>query len=89
MEVKQAIGTAKAHLLDLFGAELMSQPRLEEVWFEDADNAWCVTLGFFRKPDELTTRAAGTYSTYDYKVVQIDDDTGKPKSIRNRDRVAA
>ena len=56
MDVKQAVAAAKAHLLDVFGAELMSAPRLEEVWFEDAQRVWCVTLGFFRKPDELMAK---------------------------------
>ena len=89
MDVKQAVAAAKVHLLDVFGAELMSTPRIEEVWFEDVGRIWCVTLGFFRKPDELATKAAGTYSTYDYKVVRIEDASGNPLSIKNRDQVAA
>ena len=89
MDVKQAVAAAKVHLLDVFGAELMSAPRIEEVWFEDVGRVWCVTLGFFRKPDDLMAKAAGTFSTYDYKVVQIEDFSGKPLSIKNRDRVAA
>ena len=89
MDVKQAVAAAKAHLLDVFGAELMSAPRLEEVWFDDAERVWCVTLGFFRKPDDLMTKAAGSFSTYDYKVVRVEDSTGKPRSIRNREQAAA
>ncbi len=89
MDAKQAVEAAKAHLLDVFGAEMMSAPRLEEVWFEDTEKVWCITLGFFRKPDELMAKASGTFSTYDYKVVQVEDVTGSPRSIKNRERAAA
>ena len=77
MDAKQAASAAKAHLVDVFAGELPSDPRLEEVWFEDAERVWCVTLGFFRKPEEVL-KAAGTYSTFDYKVVRIEDVSGKP-----------
>ena len=89
MDAKQAVEAAKSHLLDVFGAEMMSAPRIEEVWFEEAERQWCVTLGFFRKPDDLVAKAAGTFSTYDYKVVRIEDITGKPRSIKNREQAAA
>jgi type IV secretory pathway ATPase VirB11/archaellum biosynthesis ATPase len=89
MELKQAVSAAKAHLLDVFSAEMMSDPRLEEVWFDDADQVWCVTFGFFRKPDDLLVKVQGSFSTFDYKVVRVGGDSGKPISIRNRERAAA
>lgn len=89
MDVKQAVAAAKAHLLDVFGAEMMSDPRLEEVWFDEGERVWCVTLGFYRKPDELMSKVAGSFSTYDYKVVRLEGVDGKPRSIRNREQAAA
>ncbi len=87
-DVKQAVVTAKKYLEDVFGSELMTPPRLEEVWFDDRTDVWNVTFGFFRKPDDITS-AMGTYSTYAYKVVAIDDETGNPVSIRDRERIQA
>ena len=88
MDAKQAIATAKKHLLEMFQDEMLSPPRLEEIWFDDSKYVWCVTLGFFRKPDDLL-KATGTFSTFVYKVVRIDDATGQPQSIRNREAAAA
>ncbi len=88
MEAKEAIAAAKAYLEELFGPELMSPPRLEEIWFDESDKAWCVTFGFFRKPDEVL-KTTGRYSTYVYKVVRLTKATGTPVSIKDRDRVAA
>lgn len=87
MDPKQAVETAKSYLSEMFAAELMSAPRLEEVWFDDAEKVWCVTLGFYRKPDELL-KAAGRFSTYDYKVIRLDVN-GTPRSIKNREPAAA
>lgn len=86
MDVKRAIEIAKQHLADVFSDEAMSPPQLEEVWFEDADQVWCVTLGFWRKP---AGPLIGTISNRSYKVVRVSDTSGKPLSIRNRELSAA
>ena len=39
MDVKEAIGIAKAHAQSVFEGETI---RLEEVWFEDKDGEWLV-----------------------------------------------
>lgn len=88
MDVKQAVDAAKSYLQDVFGAEVTTAPRLEEVWFDDDDRSWCVTLGFFRKPDDLS-KNLGIFSTYAYKVVRIDNSSERPNSIMDRERVAA
>lgn len=86
MDVKQAVAVAKSHLISVFGDEMLGEPRLEEIWLEDAEQVWCITLGFFRQPHTVLL-PAGTYSKYDYKLVRIDAVTGKPQSIKNRDVV--
>ncbi|MGE0701082.1 MAG: hypothetical protein AB7O57_18450 [Hyphomicrobiaceae bacterium] len=88
MDAKEAIGRAKAYLEELFGNEMMAEPRLEEIWLDRTNAVWCVTFGFFRKPEDVL-KSAGTYATYVYKVVQVDRATGEPKSIRNRDNIDA
>ncbi len=88
MNAKQVVSIAKTHLRETFADELLWEPRLEEIWFEDAEKVWCVTLGFFRKPDEHLRKATGTFSTFDYKIVRLTED-GKPLSIRNRESAAA
>ena len=88
MDVKQAVEIARSYLQEVFGNELMSPPRLEEVWLDEDSGVWCLTFGFYRKPDDLT-KVIGTFSTYSYKVVRVDDKTGKPLSIKDRERAAA
>lgn len=86
MELRDAISSAKLHLAEVFVDETLSQPQLEEVWFDESVGAWCITLGFWRKP---TNPLIGVVTSKDYKVVRIDDRSGKPISIRNRDLSAA
>lgn len=86
MDVKEAVAAAKAHLVSVFGDEMLGESRLEEVWLDDAERVWSITLGFFRQP-HTALLPAGTFSKYDYKVVRIDAATGKAQSIRNRDVV--
>lgn len=86
MDLKAAITTAKQHLMDVFVDESVTSPQLEEVWFDEVQSQWCVTLGFWRKP---TNPMIGVLANRDYKVVRIDALSGKPISIRNRDLSAA
>ena len=90
MDAKLAIAAAKAHLQDVFADEMMSAARVEEIWLEDDGRIWCVTLSFFRKPDELLTNVAGRFATNDSKVIRIENKAGGgPLSIKDRVRVAA
>lgn len=88
MDAKEAIARARSYLDELFGDEMMSAARLEEVWRDKTENVWCVTFGFFRKPEDVL-KSTGRFATYEYKVVRINPATGEPVSIRNRDTAAA
>jgi hypothetical protein len=88
MELKAAVEAAKAHVTSVFADDMLGGPQLEEVWFDDTGHVWNVTVGFYRKPDEVA-RAAGTFSRYTYKVVRVDEATGRPIAIRNREPVVA
>ena len=82
MDVKQAVTSARTHLVDVFSDDLVSQPTLEEVWFDDIAKEWCVTFGLKR------TRSGAALGAlvlpFDFKVVRLAAQDGKPISIRDR-----
>lgn len=81
MEVKEAVRTAKTYLEDLFAEEAIQDLGLEEIEFEDTD-VWKITLGFSRPWERSifdTPKAARAY-----KVVAIDDGTGRILSVKER-----
>lgn len=87
MEAKEAIDIGKKYLTDLFGTDLDSPPRLEEVW-RDQKNVWNVILGFYRKPNDLAGIAGlKPFSTHERKVVRVDDTSGTALSITDPLRV--
>jgi hypothetical protein len=46
--IKEAVALAKAHIVDLFSDENISQIGLEEVEFDSEAREWKVTIGFAR-----------------------------------------
>jgi hypothetical protein len=84
MELKEAVGEAKAHVAEVFSEELAGPPTLEEVWFDSDADAWCITLGLLR--NETGLGALGKALTRkEYKVVRIARKSGEFISIKNRD----
>ena len=81
METKQAVELGRIYLTNLFGDEIESSPRLEEVW-RDGKNIWHVIFGIHRKPTE-TSSIGGLkpFSTYERKVVRVDDASGSALSL--------
>lgn len=77
VDVKQAVGLAKQHILDLFADEEVSNLGLEEVEFDDQGKNWLVTLGFSRPWDAprnaLVALASEAYARRTYKIVRISD----------------
>lgn len=91
MDVKQAVQEAKSHILYLFGEEGVTNLGLEEVDFDADAQAWTVTVGFSRPWDKPPTGSVASALAQlaapkrDYKVVRIDDATGKVRSVKNRE----
>ena len=86
VDVKQAIATAKQHAGEIFADEGLTDPTLEEVWFDHSTGEWFVTVGFrpgsvVRMPKQF--RYVGNRVIY--KIVCIDGETGEPKSIKVRE----
>lgn len=89
MDVKQAVKAAKDYAADLFEGEEL---RLEEVWYDDDEQQWCVTLGLLRseplsKVDLVLNHKPKSHFRMHYKTVRIDDDTEKIISLRNHEKM--
>lgn len=95
MDVKEAVRTVREYTAELFADDGIENLGLEEVVFDDAEKAWKVTIGFSRPWDrvepglaaELKRAATGAplaWKGRSFKVVQIDDDTGRVVSMTHR-----
>lgn len=99
MDVREAVQTAKAHIADLYADENIQHIGLEEVIFDDALDAWKVTVGFFRAWDKRNT-PLGEFAALSggknpdwrrraFKVVKIDNETGEISAMTHRSLPAA
>ena len=87
MDVKEAVGTAKAHVTDLFAGEEIMNVGLEEVEFDGTKSAWRITIGFSRPWDQKNTLTAALGEGRpgrSYKVLLVDDKTGRIDSLTDR-----
>ena len=86
MDVMEAVGKAKAHVMALFGDEGIMHLGLEEVEFEDASDAWKITLGFSRPWDQRNALAtlADQRPSRSYKVIRVGDEDGGVISVTTR-----
>ena len=92
MDVKQAVQIAKQYVSELFEGEPITNVGLEEVVYEDESDTWKITIGFSRpwhrtKPQTAAEMLGGPFER-SYKVVQIDDESGKIESLMDRILVA-
>lgn len=92
MEVKQAVAVAKKYYEDVF-SEAAS---LEEVWFDDSRDVWCITLGVRRRlireksPSILEPFGQSpAREALDYKIVRVNDKSGAVESVRLRENERA
>jgi len=91
MNVKEAVKMAIEYVAEIFESENPENIGLEEVFFNEQENAWEVTIGFSRPWDHPKTSAL--FSTMQalatprrqYKVVKIDNGTQEVKSIKIRE----
>ena len=85
MDVKEAVRTAKAYLVDLFEDEQITNVGLEEVLFDEESAVWRITIGFSRSWDlkgPLSVTMAGASPDRSYKMLSISDATGKVESLQ-------
>lgn len=93
MDVKLAVRKAKESVQELFGEQIVSDPVLEELEYDDEGKFWRITLGFFRVadyPKPLQGRMADVQALVggvrrSFKVFKIDDTTEKVVSVKDRE----
>ncbi|WP_367874130.1 hypothetical protein [Luteolibacter sp. Populi] len=85
MNVKEAVKLAMQYVADLFEEEKIENLGLEEVEFDEPENAWHVTIGFSRPWDRLSGISLRNTLSRSYKVVAINDGTAKILSVKNRE----
>ena len=98
MDVKEAVAKAKKHVAEVFEGEDLADVGLEEVMFDDEEDVWKVTVGFNRPWDRLkgladvmSAASAGEFPEWkrrSFKVVRIEDRTGRVMSLTNREPAA-
>jgi len=90
MEVKNVVVMAKKYVAELFQGESITNLGLEEVVFDESKDIWHITLGFSRPWDEPRNLLASISNQpvvlkRTYKVVKIDDGTGRILSVTDRE----
>ena len=83
MNAKEAVKIATGYFVDLVGVDLS----VEEVWYDEPNKTWCITLGRSRMLREQGA-AFGSREIIEYKIVRISDTDGKPISLRDRQSAA-
>ena len=86
MDVKQAVQTAKEHVVEIFADESIANVGLEEVEFDEMNDVWAVTIGFSRfwgRPGDII-RAIDGDSARTFKIVRIEDESGRVQSVKHR-----
>ncbi|MDJ0844661.1 hypothetical protein [Crocosphaera sp.] len=91
IDVRQAVKQAKNHLnqiIDLFGN--VSDIRLEEIELSSDNKSWLITLGFLfdtpmNQQKNLPDILNKAMNIREYKIVEIDAETGELKSIKIRE----
>ena len=87
MDAKAAVVLAKQRIADLFAEEGIKNLGLEEIDYDDTQQAWRVTIGFSRPWDEPRNALAAIagqnmYWRRAYKVVTIDENSSDILSIK-------
>ena len=90
MDVKQAVRTAVEYVTDIYADAIIRDVDVEEIAFDDAQNAWKITIGFFRSWSPTTLEQAlrriesKQWKDRTFKVVQINDSEGRVVSMAHR-----
>lgn len=89
MSVKDAVRRAKEYVAETFAEESIEHLGLEEVVFDEVEQIWKVTVGFFRpwnRPKGIAALAdPATWTRRSFKVVHIEDESGRVVSLTHRE----
>lgn len=93
LTIKQAVQKAKVYFQELFIDENVQDLALEEIKFDDEQNAWLVTLGFKSHREKVITAPSRTLlgstdvikeSLREYKTFNLDGENGELLSVNMR-----
>lgn len=88
LEIHLVVRTAKQYIAELYHDEEIMYVGLEEVYFDHETDRWQVTIGFARPWDGIGGRNPITrdarLGARSYKVVCVNDATGRVESIKDR-----
>lgn len=87
MDIKEAVGTAKSYVAELFADESITHVGLEEVMFDELSGDWRVTIGFSRHWNQISALLQSSRPDRQgrsYKVVRIKDSDGRVVSLTDR-----
>ena len=85
MDVIQAVRAAREYLNMAYADEAIRNVGLEEVVFDERLEQWKITLEFFRAWDPMASIfGSGDVKKRAYKVISINDKSGKAESIIDR-----
>ena len=93
LDVKQAVKTATTAVLNFYDTEELKELLLEEVEFDEDNQQWKITLGFYvpnknpPKNELFALAAAADERKYDrkYKIFAIDAESGNVISMKIRE----
>ncbi|GMG81289.1 hypothetical protein LNKW23_05020 [Paralimibaculum aggregatum] len=93
IDVKQAIAIAKEYAKEIFEDEGLGAPSLEEIWFDDEKNEWCVTVGLrvgpmVRMAEVAAQMGMAGRDNIVYKTVRVSAIDGTPVSVTIREVAA-
>lgn len=89
LELKEAVGIAKAFVVEVFKGEAINGIGLDEVTHDDKLGRWLVTIGFYRTDDgnNLLNLTAPKYRHYKRVVIDDSEDhfkAGRVLAVENR-----
>ena len=88
MDVKEALAKAKEYFSDACSGQELYNVLLEEINFDYDSEVWNITFGYAKTAREDGTTGPPTtreeLKSRVYKLVRIDDDTGKIEPLQDR-----
>lgn len=96
IDVTQAVARAKAYVKRLFAGESILHVGIEEVKYDEEQEVWNVTIGFFREWDAKAPPPTPPYfksivgkhhqewNRRTFKVLAVEGESGKVRSMTNR-----
>ena len=91
MDVKQAVRKAVDYVTDIYADASIKDVDVEEIVFDDAQDAWDITVGFFRRWSPTNAEQAlwrvesKRWQDRTFKVVKINDGDGRVVSMTHRE----